>query len=110
MDFYGRVVKVRTGGAGTCSNVEVDFENQGEIFSHTFWAHTTNPLAYNKLQVGNAVLCRHYPSWDAALQAGHSRPFALIKVYTELEEEMLRRRGAVFPDVPPDLRPNGYYG
>ena len=34
----------------------------------------------------------------------------LTEVYTELEEETLWRHGAIFPDVPPDLRPNGYYG
>ena len=115
-DFYGRVVKVRKGTATDCysysyrSLAEVDYKANGKIFTNRFLAPKTNPRAFNKLKVGDAVLCRHYDGWEEARKAGQPTPFSLIKVYTEPQVDVLRYHGADFPDVPPDLHPGGYYG
>ena len=88
----------------------MDYEVKGKIFTNRFLAPKTNPRAFNKLKLGDAVLWRHYDGWDEARKVGHETPFSLIKVYTEPQVDVLRYHSAVFPDVPPDLHPGGYYG
>ena len=38
------------------------------------------------------------------------KDFIITQVYTKTKEEALKQCGAIFPDVPPDLNPRGYYG
>ena len=98
--FYGRIVQT--------DPLEVDYEVNGEIYTEIYTSNI--PSSYRKLEVGDAVLCRQYPGWDAARRDGHTRPFAISRLYTEMEAYELTTQGAVFPDVPPDLHPHGYYG
>ena len=92
--------------------VEVDCEDQGEIFSHLFYSTSMEPLPakFRKLKVGTAVSCRQYSSLQEARREGHRRDFVITQVYTKTKEDALRQHGAIFPDVPPDLNPRGYYG
>ena len=109
-DCHGRVLRVRTSTATGRSLVEVDSLSNGKISSHKVLAPRYDPEAFDKLKVGDAVLCRRYPSRDAALLAGHGQPFTILQVLDEPDVTLLRQLGAAFPDVPPDLRPSGYYG
>ena len=45
-----------------------------------------------------------------ARREGHRQDFIITQVYTKTKEEVLRQGGAIFPDVPPNLNPSGYYG
>ena len=109
-DYYGRVVQVNKSDMGHL--VTVDCESQGNIFSHTFYDTSTEPLPtkFRKLKVGTAVSCRQYPSLREARREGHHRDFVILQIYTKTKEEALKQHGATFPDVPPDLNPRGYYG
>ena len=86
----------------------VDYEDEGEIYTEEFTRDIPN--SYKQLKVGDAVLCRRYDTWDAARRVGHTRPFAVQRIFTDREEYELTTQGAVFPDVPPELHPRGYYG
>ena len=105
-------MKVSQADTNNHRKVEVDCEDQGEIFSHTFTSSDAKPLPakFKKLKVGTAVRCRQYFDWHEAMKDGHNSTFVITQVYTKVKEGELQRQGAVFPDVPPDLRPNGYYG
>ena len=112
---YGRVLRVRTsrhyeGKTIARSLAEVDCHSNGEFSSHKLLAPEDDPGAFDELNVGDAVLCCQYPNRDAALQAGHGHLLTILKVLDEPKVAVLRQYGAVFPDVPPDLRPSGYYG
>lgn len=107
-DRFGRVMKV----GNNRLKVEVDCESQGKILSHLISHPNTKslPRKFRKLKVGTAVRCRQYSCLQEAALEDQHHTFIITLVYTKEEEEDLSRHGAVFPDVPPDLRPSGYYG
>ena len=91
--------------------ITVDCESQGEIFSNfCYSSEDPLPAKFKKLKVGTAVRCRQYSSLQEARKEGHHRHFVITQIYTKIKEEALRKQGAIFPEVPPDLHPNGYYG
>ena len=111
---YGRITAVRKCATGRCRCVYPDSSpHQGSIqldymdmwrgrVSTTIWRDTeATPLSskLRGLQVGEAVLCLE-----------SSDGITIAKSFDWGEEAILRDRGAVFPEVPAELNPQGYYG
>ena len=99
--FYGRVMKVSP-------QLEVDYHVRGQNYTERYTSDI--PQSYKQLKVGNAVRCTQYRGYDEARRDGHTRPLAINRLYTDAEANLLQSKGAVFPEVSPDLRPGGYYG
>ena len=92
--------------------VEVDYiDKQGKlatkVFSNT--SSRTLPDDLKKLRVGQAVLCRQL-SRTEAFQGGYKDRFSVTKVFSPTEEARLCSSGTVFPELPPDLHQQGFYG
>ena len=99
--FYGRVMKVSP-------QLEVDYHVRGQNYTEVYTSDI--PQSYKQLKVGNAVRCTRYCGYEEARRDGHTRPLAINRLYTDAEANLLQSKGAVFPEVSPDLRPGGYYG
>ena len=99
--FYGRVMKVSP-------QLEVDYHVGGQNYTEVYTSDI--PQSYKQLKVGNAVRCTQYCGYDEARRDGHTRPLAINRLYTDAEANLLKSKGAVFPEVPPEQLPGGYYG
>ena len=99
--FYGRVMKVSP-------QLEVDYHVRGQNYTERYTSDI--PQSYKQLKVGNAVRCTQYCGYDEARRDGHTRPLAINRLYTDAEANLLKSKGAVFPEVPPEQLPGGYYG
>ena len=99
--FYGRVMKVSP-------QLEVDYHVRGQNYTEVYTSDI--PKSYKQLKVGNAVRCTRYRGYDEARRDGHTRPLAINRLYTDAEANLLKSKGAVFPEVPPEQLPGGYYG
>ena len=109
--FYGRVVAVRDQLRGSKPTgqkiVEVDYGDNGEVW-------TANPVApyflARGLRVNDAVLFKQYEQLGEAMKDGHENNTPIMVIYSKEEEAQLTSRGAYFPDCPPEMLPDGYYG
>ena len=112
--FYGRVVSVselqlqRDSRPTGKKVVEVEFlQDNGEV-------STAYPIApyflARGLRVNDAVLFKVYDSMTEAKEDGHQDTTPIMVVYSKDEEAELTSRGAYFPDCPPEMLPDGYYG
>ena len=74
----------------------------------TLYDHDGEPFPdhYKTLESGDAVVCRtvEVPGWP------YNPDFFIDKFVNKREEKVYRLTGETFPEVPPDLHPNGYYG
>ena len=110
--FYGRVVDVRDQLRGFKPTgkkiVEVDYlHDNGEVY-------TAYPIApyflAQGLRVNDAVLFKQYEQLGEAMEDGHENTTPIMVIYSKEEEAELTSRGAYFPDCPPEMLPDGYYG
>ena len=88
--------------------LEVDYvDNQGKLVTKVYSDTSSRPLPHDlkKLKVGEAVLSRFEAHRD-----GYEDQLAATKVFSAREEMLLRSHGAIFPEVPPDLHQQGFYG
>ena len=88
--------------------VEVDYlHDNGEVY-------TTYPVApyflAQGLRVNDAVLFKQYEQLGEAMEDGHENTTPIMVIYSKEEEAELTSRGAYFPDCPPEMLPDGYYG
>ena len=87
--------------------VEVDYRDNGEVW-------TANPVApyflARGLRVNDAVLFKQYEQLGEAMKDGHENNTPIMVIYSKEEEAQLTSRGAYFPDCPPEMLPDGYYG
>ena len=115
--FYARVVSVKSQLRNFKPTgrkiVEMDFQhNDGEAYTQ----HTTTPLSselswdLHMLRANDAVLFKEYKGSDEAYKDGHYDRTPIMHVYSGKEEAELKSRGVFFPDCPPEMLPDGYYG
>ena len=80
---------------------------QGKVYNQDttapYWLHTT-------LRANDPVLLKMYHDPAEASDDGHEDYFPIMIVYNEEEEAELRSLGVLFPDFPPEMLPDGYYG
>ena len=99
---YGRIV------ARFLGNVMVDYMDQGKIATEACsLANVPSHLAM-RIKVGTAILGHRHPT--AGYEDYGDTTFTITKLFSPEEEAILRHHGATFPEVPPELRPEGYYG
>ena len=106
-------MKVSLGIDGVNEKVEVDFRGRttGRIYTRVLKDTEAVRVCergdpYRKPRAGDGVLC----SWHKTTPDSKEEPLDINVIYPHYEEVMLALRGISFPEVPPDLNPNGYYG
>ena len=115
--FYGRIVMKRF--RNSVRVLEVDYcINDGPYCSTATAEPPVDIEDYLKVKMGEAVLiqrlehCRlpRTKDCDGSYIDDCCCQVKFKKIYTGDEEAQLRSIGVVFPEVPPDLHPGGYYG
>ena len=87
--------------------VEVDYSYDGEVYTT---CHIAPSFLARGLRVNDAVLFKEYDSLFEATEDGHEDTTPIMVIYSKEEEAQLTSRGAYFPDCPPEMLPDGYYG
>ena len=110
--IYGRIMKVSTAGQNTI-NTQVDFRGKstGRIYTRTI--KDVSPIRvseggdpYRLPRPGDAVLC----TWHEGPQDNQEEPLDICCIYPKDLETILAIQGVMFPVIPPDRNPYGFYG
>ena len=86
--------------------VEVDYRAD-DVYTT---CHTAPYFLARGLRVNDAVLFKQYEQLGEAMKDGHENNTPILVIYSKEEEAQLTSRGAYFPDCPPEMLPDGYYG
>ena len=86
--------------------VEVDYRAD-DVYTT---CHTAPYFLARGLRVNDAVLFKEYASLSEATEDGHEDTTPILVIYSKEEEAQLTSRGVFFPDCPPEMLPDGYYG
>ena len=107
--FYGRVTWVSTPDEAGLSYVDVDYINHKARRLMTMTS--TQPwFLMRDLKPGVPVLFRRYNTQEEADQDERMDKCPILMIYAPEEEVQLESLGVVFPELPPELHPAGYYG
>ena len=108
--FYGRVTWLSTPDeADGSAYVDVDYINHKARRLMTMTS--TQPwFLMRDLKPGVPVLFRRYNTQEEADQDERMDKCPILMIYAPEEEAQLGSLGVVFPELPPELHPAGYYG
>ena len=115
--LWGRIMKISSAEVGCKAEVDFVGKNTGKIYTRVL--HDINrhfPLyncfvnkvqATSPLMLGEAVACR----WRGD-EVNQKDPLEIISLVNNSEESRLSSgwKSIIFPPLPPDLHPGGYYG
>ena len=94
--------------------IEMDFRERATGRIYTKMVTGIEPVRVNardhpkrKPSVGDAVRCL----WEKNLEDSNENPLTIHCIFIKEEERFTSHVHQItFPEVPPDLHPNGYYG